>query len=112
MRSRMGSDPVSRKRGPTPLPGNGAGPRSTFQAVNAALALESGEAQLFGALDLVQRLGRVPVTDGHVSLVPQRVIRQPVRLQVQIHIAIGPVEDRMNLEPAIPNLERIQVRAA
>src|SRR5689334_2294555 len=54
----------------------------------------------------------MPVADRHVALVPERVIRQSVRLQVEINVAVGPVEDRMHLEPAIPHFERIQLRAA
>src|SRR6187549_1392755 len=54
----------------------------------------------------------MPVADGDVTLVPQRVIRQRVRLEIQVHVAVGPVEDRMHLEAAVAHFERIQRRAA
>ena len=80
--------------------------------MDAALAFEPGEAQFIRGLHLVQRLGGMPVADGHVTLVPQRVVRKPVRLEIQVHVAIGPVEDGMHLEAAVAHFERIQRGAA
>src|SRR6185295_10203899 len=54
----------------------------------------------------------MPVADRDVSLVPQRVVRQAVGLEIQVHVAIRPVEDRMHLEAAIAYLEWIELRAA
>src|SRR5688572_1008344 len=71
--------------GTPPRPG---GANSAFQAVDAALALQSREAQLFGRFHFVQGLGRVPVADRDISLVPEWMVGKRVRLEIQVHVAV------------------------
>src|SRR5688572_659840 len=66
--------------------------------VQAALALQAEEARVLGGVaGLGERARRMPVADRDVATLPQRVIRQAVALQVVVHVAVGPVEDRMDL---------------
>src|SRR5690606_40476347 len=52
--------------------------------VQAALALQTEEAQVLLARHLVDRACRVPVADAEVALFPQRVIGKTVPLEVAV----------------------------
>jgi hypothetical protein len=62
-----------------------------IEFVQAAFALDTKESQLLFIADLVNRTRRVMITDAQITLLPQRVIRQVVPLEVSMHVAIGPV---------------------
>ena len=70
--------------------------------MQAALALQTEEAQLLDVSHLGQRACRVPVADRQVALFPQRVIGEVVRLQILADVAVGPVEDGMKMRGMIP----------
>src|SRR5690606_30012016 len=80
--------------------------------VDPALALQAEEAGLLDRVDLVDRPRAVHVADGEIALLPQRVIRQPVLLQVEVHVAIAPVRDRVHLPAAAGPVEERDRRPA
>ena len=69
--------------------------------MQAALALETEEPRLLFRHVGRKRARRVHVTDGDIPLFPERVIRQVVLRQVLENLAIGPIDDRVNLHDAV-----------
>jgi len=65
--------------------------------VKSAFALQPEETEFLDIVDLGERARRVPIANRQIALFPQRVIRKVVFLQIPTHIAVGPVENRMNL---------------
>ena len=68
--------------------------------VQAAFPFEPAKAGLFFAHTFSQLFCAVPVADGNVALIPERMVGQVVLLQVVIDLPIAPVEDGIDL----PNL--------
>ena len=58
-----------------------------------------------------QRMRRVHVADRDVAVLPQRVIRQTMLLHVAPHVAIGPVDDRMEFPAAFAQFEHARFGA-
>src|SRR5690606_18566689 len=74
--------------------------------VDPALALQTEEARLLDRVDLVNRLRAVHVADRQISPLPQRVIRQLMLLQIEVHVPVAPVGDRMHLPAAAGPVEK------
>ena len=71
--------------------------RSPGVKVQAALELLTVEA---GGLDIAvfHRLGAVPVAHGDVALLCQRVARQAVLMEIEIHLRVRPIKDRIDFK--------------
>ena len=91
-------NPTPRRTPPRPK-----GPTSNLEIhaasvlVQTALALEPAETSLLLGHAGLELRGAVPVADGHVALLPQRVVVEPVLGEVAMDRAVVPVEDGVNL---------------
>src|SRR4249919_3201599 len=80
--------------------------------VYSALALETEKARVFLAQTRLPARSRLPIANRHITFVPERVIGQVVLLQIAADVAVGPVDQRMQLPAPVLQLQHRQTRPA
>src|SRR5439155_17780642 len=79
--------------------------------VEAAFALESEETRLLGREISGERTAGVRIADRDVTFFPEGMIRQAVFLEIAVHIAICPVDDRMDFQATVLAADNIKLLA-
>src|SRR5690348_11988472 len=82
-----------------------------YSRMQATLPHDPREARVFLAHALFPALRAVRVADADVAVVPQRVVRQVVGLQVLPDVAVAPVGERMDLPAAVAQFEEVDLFA-
>lgn len=66
--------------------------------VETALPFEPKKPGLFRCHSIGELVRGVPVADGDIPLIPERMVGQPVFCEIHPHFHIGPVDNGMDLD--------------
>ena len=85
--------------------------RATVRFMEPAFAFQTVEAGFLGGLAGRARGTAVGIANGHIALVPKRVVGKVVLRQILINIALAPVQNGMDFIGAFLELQDVELTA-